>query len=383
MNQIEDMPIEETIATCVNRVRQNINQFGEAFPHIWVDEDKRYALGGNDHWMTAFWTGQLWLSYVWTEEMLFKNAAEARLNSFRERLYKEVKLTHDLGFLYTLSANAQWRLTQSEAAHHLALEAAEALTKRFNPNGKYIQAWGAIGQGVEAGRFIIDCMMNLPLLFWAGQSAGDSSFTDIALLHAETTQRYLIRSDYSTAHTFFINPETGEPEGEKTHQGYRDDSLWSRGQAWAIYGFALAANWTGRQDFLLTAKNLSDRFLTELTADYVPLWDFRLTQAAPQYPDTSAGAIASMGLWHLANLLKDDADFYRSEAEKLLTALIQTGFHQNGETSIQGLLDHSTQNANEANRNDCYTLFGDYFFLEALINLSGTSIDFWGTPDPV
>lgn len=373
--RLEDELLRQALTQSIDRIRKNIAIFGDRFPY--VGEGSVYILGDNDHWMTSFWTGQLWLAYAITEDGAFRREAEEHLSSFRHRLKEGVHINHDLGFLYTLSARAQWQLTENEDARKLALSAADRLAERFNPRGEYIQAWGAIGDPNEGGRTIVDTMMNIPLLFWASSETSESAYREIATRHAYTTARHIIRPDGSSYHTFYFDQATGEPIGPKTHQGYADDSLWARGQAWAIYGFSIAADWTGNNDFNKTAAQAAERFLEEITSDYVPLWDLRLPADAPQYRDSSAGAIAAAGLLKLAEISSDrtHAERYRAEAQKLIRSLTRVCF----DTSLQaqGLLRDATYNANRDYVEE-FTLFGDYFYLEALTALNGTEIDFWG-----
>jgi unsaturated chondroitin disaccharide hydrolase len=312
--------VKRALADALERIRQHHRAFGNRFPT--VGEGTRYQLTENDHWLAGFWTGLLWLAYVATGDEDLRDHAEALLPSFKERLEERVHITHDLGFLFTLSARAQWQATGDQESRKLALEAAQHLVERYRPAGKYIQAWGPIGDPDEGGRMIIDTMMNLPLLFWASAQTDDPQYRQAAFEHAETSTRYLLRPDGSTYHTFFLDRESGKPIGPRTHQGYADDSLWARGQAWAVYGFAVAAEWSGEQRFLEAAQRAAVRFMAELPPDGVPWWDLRLPEEAPHYRDSSAGAIASAGMLRLARLdgVGKRAEFRRS-AVALLNSL--------------------------------------------------------------
>ncbi len=367
---------QKTVEICLDRIRNNVMAFADQFP--FVGSGDKFILGPNGHWMTSFWTGELWLAYAMTGDDFFYDAASLHLESFHQRLINNVDINHDLGFLFTLSAVAQYKLTGDEKARSVALTAADRLIERFNPHGEYIQAWGPPGDPQEGGRFIVDCMMNLPLLYWATAQTGDPRYADIANRHAHTTRRYIIRPDGSTAHTFMMNPETGDPIGQKTRQGYADGSLWSRGQAWAINGFALAHVWSGDADFLAASRQTAVSFLAEIDPDYVPLWDFRLPENAPRIRDTSAAVIASVGLMRLANLLDgEESERYRAAAHRLLDAQIGAVFDPAAK-GIQGLLPKATYDAAEPDYVEQYTLFGDYFFLEALARQVGCDVDFWG-----
>jgi len=315
----------------------------------------------------------LWLAYHATQDTDLRSQAEVLLPSFAKRLEKRIDLSHDLGFLYTLSTRTAWLLTGSQEARDVGLWAAQELGKRFNPRGNYIQAWGEIGEEPEAGRMIIDCMMNLPLLYWASEETGDNTYREMAHRHATSTLRYLVRQDSSTYHTFFFNPQTGQPCGSKTSQGYADESLWARGQAWAIYGFALTAEWLDRVDFQVAAQNIADRFLIESPPDRTPLWDLRLSPDAPHYLDSSAGAIAACGLLRLAQLTGNNN--YSQQAETMIKTLIVECLET--KPNRQGLLKYGAQHVPEGVADD-YLIYGDYFFLEALLTLTGQAPDFWG-----
>jgi len=263
--------LDEVLQRALARVQANRDAFGDAFPTTGAPV---YQTAGNNHWMTGFWPGMLWLTYHATGDASLREKAESLYPSFVARLDNHVSLIHDLGFIYLLSCRAHWMLTGDEDARATALHAARELASRFNPRGGYIQAWGEIGQEPEAGRMIIDCMMNLNLLYWASEQTGDPGYQEMARRHARTSQTHLMRPDGSFYHTFFFDPHTGTPLYPKNHQGYADESAWARGQAWAIYGFALSAEWTGDESFLTTAQKVADFFLTASPPDRTPLWDF-------------------------------------------------------------------------------------------------------------
>lgn len=372
--------IENTLQQTADHIRANISRFGDdQYPHI--GNGMAYTLTANTHWMTSFWPGQLWLAYAKTGDTVFREAAERHLSSFEYRLVNRIDESHDLGFLYTLSARASWQLTDNQSARQLAIQAAERLITRFHPKGAYIQAWGKMNDPVEGGRAIVDCLMNLPLLFWATHETGDSKFADVGIAHAQTTLRYMVRPDDTTFHTFFFNQETGEPIAGKTAQGYQDDSLWSRGQAWAIYGFALAADWTGDSEMADVSRRLAERFWNELGDDLIPLWDFRVPPDGPQKRDSSAGAIAACGMFKLAELVDDPtlSATLNQRAERLIVRLAEACFETSPEA--QGLLRDSTYNYNSNSGVEQFMPFGDYYFLEGLMRLGGSGIDFWGKPE--
>lgn len=366
---------EATIAQIITRIRRNHDIYAGQFP-AYGTGTLDYLLTSNKDWLAAFWSGLLWLTAAHTGEQADIDRAKSLLPTFVTRLDEAIHVNHDLGFLYLLSSRAAWQLTADKDAHVLTLRAAEILLGRYRPVGEYIQAWGAMDNTHEAGRFIIDCMMNLPLLYWASRETGKSCFADVATAHARTSARYLMRDDGRSYHTYFINPDTGEPVGPKTHQGYANDSLWSRGQAWAIYGFTMAAEWTGDQALLETAKAAAARYQQEIVPGEIAPWDFALPDDAPAPPDSSADAIAAGGLLRLAAYTHDD--HYRQLAAERVQTLLNNGLDTRPEA--QGLLLHGTQHVPGNYGVDTYTIFGDYFFFEAILNLLNNGPDFWG-PD--
>ncbi|MGD9143937.1 MAG: glycoside hydrolase family 88 protein [Anaerolineae bacterium] len=363
--------LEDSLA----RIRRHHGAFGTQFPI--VGEGIRYQLSENNHWLAGFWTGLLWLAYAATGDEDLKAHAGSLLSTFRERLEKRVHITHDLGFLYSLSARAQWEMSGDEGARQLALQAAGELVQRYRPAGRYIQAWGEVGDPEEGGRTIIDTMMNLPLLFWASGQTGDPVYQRAAQDHAETSRKYLVRPDGASYHTFFFDQASGQPLGPRTHQGYADDSLWARGQAWAIFGFAVAADWCQDEELLDASRRAARRFMAELPPDGVPTWDLRLPGDAPRYRDSSAGAIAASGLLRLARLVagEEREQFHRS-ALTLLNALVANCFET--EPEGQGLLRDGTYHAHKGWGVEEYFICGDYFFQEVLLALEGGAPDFWG-----
>jgi len=375
---VKEAGFQIALAELLDRIRRHYRAFGDRFPV--VGEGRHYQFAGNDHWLAGFWTGLLWLAYAATGEEDLRAQAESLLGSFEERLDNQVHITHDLGFLFTLSARAQWQMTGEEKARQLALRAANELVQRYRPAGRYIQAWGAVGDPEEGGRAIIDTMMNLPLLFWASEQTGEARYREAALAHAETTRRTLLRPDGASYHTFFFDQASGEPLGPRTHQGYADDSLWARGQAWAIYGFAVAAEWSGAQRFADAARQAARRFVAELPPDGVPTWDLRLPAEAPRQRDSSAGAIAAGGMLRLARLEGGAAeDGFSRPATGLLERLVACCLETLPEG--QGLLRHGTYHLHKQRGVDAYFICGDYFFLEALLAVQEKTPDFWGPGD--
>jgi unsaturated chondroitin disaccharide hydrolase len=333
--------------------------------------------------VAGFWSGQLWLAYEQTRNPVFVDAARAQRPSFQDLLARSALHTHDLGFQYTCSAVADYRVTGDAEARRMGIAAAEALTKRYNPAGRFIQAWNP-GPGDtpeqaarKLGKIIIDCMENLALLYWATGETGDPRYAEIATAHADTSITYLIRPDSSTWHTFDFDPRTGAPLGGSTHQGFADESCWSRGHAWAIQGFTVTYGYTGDDRYRETARRLADYALAHLPDDGVPFWDYLLTGDAPRYRDSSAAAITAAGLLALADAVGAgaDADRYKQAALVSIRTLIQD-YTTEGFPDAEGLLLHGASHVS-AGRADNMLPYGDYFYLEAMLRALGRTRGYW------
>ena len=329
--------------------------------------------GANIGWTTSFWTGQLWLAYEWTGNPEYRRVAEVHLANFRERIDRQIDVDHhDLGFLYSLAAVAPWRLTGSAYARETALLAAQTLLRRrYIPKAGIFQAWGRMNDPEQMGRAIIDCLMNMPLLYWASQQTGDASFAAAAESHALKSAGSFIRADDTTFHTFYFDVLDGTPRYGKTAQGARDDSCWARGQAWAVYGFPLSYRYTKNPAFLDAAVRLADYFIAHLPADRVAYWDLIFNDGSGEERDSGSSAIAACGLLELAKWLPDQAKAaaYRAEAEAMTRSLYEHYSTKDNPASNAQIL-HGVYSKPGKNGVDEANLWGDYFYAEALMRLS-------------
>jgi unsaturated chondroitin disaccharide hydrolase len=275
--------------------------------------------------------------------------------------------THDLGFLYSLSCVAAWRLTGDEDARRAALAAADHLMTRFLEPAGIVQAWGDLSDPRQAGRTIIDSLMNMPLLTWASEQTGDERYADAVRRHTLQLRDHIVRPDDSTFHTFYWDVETGEPLRGATEQGAHDDSCWARGQAWGVYGFALNFRATGDERFLDASRRCAAYFLAHLPADDVPYWDLVYTDGSDAPRDSSAAAIAVSGLRELA-IAEDDPEAAAratEAADRILASLIEN--YTPADDVSDALLLHGVYNLPGDHGVDEGTLWGDYFYLEALM----------------
>lgn len=367
------------IETAVARVEANLSLFPPGRYPGPASFDLVYPTIGNTDWTSSFWTGQLWLAYELTGRDLFRDAALSHVSDFRNRLDERTATdTHDLGFLYTLSGVAAWRLTGDHRARAMALKAADLLMLRYHEKAGILQAWGDLNDPELRGRIIIDCAMNLPLLFWASEQTGNPHYREAAVTHLNRANRFLIRPDASSFHTYYFDTKTGEALRGATAQGYSDQSCWARGQAWGILGLPLNYGYCPDPAILETSRRLAHYFLNRLPDDFVCHWDLVFT-SGPEEKDTSASAIAACGLLELARCLPatdSHRPVYERAAVASLASLARSYTTENHPQS-NGLLVEAVYNKpkNEG-VNEC-NLWGDYFYLEGLMRVTRPWRPYW------
>ena len=344
-------------------------RIGASFPHaahsgFYLNEEPRW-------WTAGFYPGLLWLFHRDEATPLFKEIAQACEDKLDQPLNNVEHLDHDLGFMWTLTSITQYRLTGNDLSRRRALTAASHLLGRFNLRGNYIRAWNPWSVDEDnAGLAIIDCMMNLPLLYWATATTGDPRYRHIAMAHADMVLKHFIRPDGSVHHIVRFNPETGEVVEALGGQGYSSESAWARGTSWALYGLTLSYRYTGNEAYLHAAKRVAHFFLSALGPDGVPDWDFRLPESAPQGKDTSAGACAASGLLELAQVVPaNEAKLYKGQAQELLLNLVDKC--GNWDRNNEGLLLHGAGHVPQGGNTDNPLIYGDYYLVEALAKLRG------------
>ena len=333
----------------------------------------------NQEWTTSFWTGQLWLAWEWTGNAAYRALAGQHVRSFGERIAKRDHTNHhDLGFLYSLSCVAASKLTDNREAIYIAQQAAEVLMERYHDKCGIIQAWGELDNPEQQGRMIIDCNMNLPLLYQASATTGDPRYAQAAKSHIEQARRYIVREDGSTFHTYYMDVHTGESRFGNTHQGFSDDSCWSRGQAWGVYGFLLNYLYTGDEKLLELSQTLANYFINRLPEDLVCYWDLALTDPNSE-KDSSASAILACALLELVKQLPathPDRESYEALALRMIERMLD-GYlnleHKEGE----GLLKHSVYYfKGNVGVNECCA-WGDYFLMEAITRATSCWNSYW------
>ncbi|MEK4357751.1 glycoside hydrolase family 88 protein [Paenibacillus sp. FSL M7-1455] len=369
---------EEALSFILGQIDRNLETFIGTFPSE-ASTGNVYRQVGNTEWTPAFWTGMLWLAYETTGNEKYRQAAEKQLSSYKQRIEeRRYTNTHDLGFLYTLSCVSAYKLTGNEEAKQIALDAAELLYIRYLDQAGIIQAWGNLDDPRQRGRMIIDCLMNLPLLYWASEESGDRKFYDAAHSHVRMSAKYLIREDASSYHTYYMDAETGDPKYGKTAQGYSDDSCWSRGQAWGIYGFPLSYRYTGETELLDLTTKIANYFLNRLPEDFVCYWDLIFTEG-PEERDSSAAAIAVCGLLEAAAHLPLTEPLkrkYENAALKILESLIEN-YMTTDVPESNGILLHAVYSKPGNNGVDECCIWGDYYMHEALVRVTRDWKPYW------
>ena len=323
-------------------------------------------------WTNGFWPGMMWLMYAGTGEELYKETAMKGEILLDKALQNYEGLHHDVGFMWHITSGAHYRLCADKEAKVRVLYAANILAGRYNMNGKFIRAWN--GDQTQ-GWAIIDSMMNIPLLYWASRESNDPRFSFIAESHADTTMKNHVRADGSVKHIVVYDPINGDVLEEKGGQGYKEGSSWSRGQAWALYGFVLSYIHTQKQEYLDTAKKIAHYFISNISEDYLPRCDFR----APEEPviyDSTAGAIAACGLIELARVTEEyEQKSYLMPAMRILQAMEK--HFCNWDEEEDSILQMGTERYNSQEGRHIPIIYGDYFFVEALYKLKGNTELFW------
>lgn len=371
--EISSKEIDYALSFAAKQIIYYLPDFTEKFQNAYSINGFYNAIDNTD-WTNGFWTGEIWLAYEYTKDERLKRAAEIQIDSYLERINKKIAVDHhDMGFLYSPSCVAGYKLIGSQKGKEAALKAADQLISRYHPVGEFIQAWGSMNES-ENYRLIIDCLLNLPLLYWATEETGDKKYHEIAEKHIHTAIKNVIREDYSTWHTFFFDMETGKPDHGATCQGYRDGSAWARGQAWGVYGSALAYKYTKKEEYIEIFKRVTEYYLKHLPMDMVPYWDLEFMDGE-EPRDSSSASIVVCGMLEMAKYLeKQDADYYISLAKKIMKSLVDNYAVKDSKLS-NGLVLHSTYSkhspyntCNHYGVDECNS-WGDYFYMEALTRL--------------
>jgi unsaturated chondroitin disaccharide hydrolase len=311
------------------------------------------------NWCEGFLGGQIWLIHEYTGDQWWREQAEHYSRLIEHR--KTDRNVHDLGFLFWSTWKRWYDLTGDEAINDVVIEAGSTLALRYQEKGDYLRSF------VAPESLFIDIMMNVGIIYYAGQQKGDAELVRRANEHCLTTRRYLVRGDGSTSHEGIFDLETGMFLRQTTHQGWRDDSSWARGLAWALYGFGTAYRFTRDPRFLQTAQMCAAYYI-ENTADH-GVCPNDWMEPNPKYPyESSAAAITASGLMQLAELTPDPLRqrYFAEFAIQIIDTLTEPEFLAINDAGWEGILKHGSYHQEKGLGVDESVMWGEYFFLEAV-----------------
>lgn len=376
--------IDEAIEKIREKMSWSANKNQDKIPYT-TDENgnyddrsgnEGYESGADDlsWWTNGFWSGLMWLMYQDTRDEKYREFADKSERKLAETLRSYYGLHHDVGFMFVPSAVINYQLTGNLNSRRTALHAANLLAGRFNPAGNYIRAWNDWGEESKSGWAIIDCMMNLSLLYWASEESQDPRFKNIAQRHADTAAKYFVRADGSVNHIVEFNPETGEFVRSYGGQGYGEGSSWTRGQGWAIYGFMLSYLHTRKKEYLDTAKKVAKYCIENIGEDGIIPVDFRQPEE-PAYEDSCGACIIACGLLELAEAVSGkEREIYEQTALKILRTIYEK------RADFTHDCDAIVQNCSSAyhDTNHHITMcYADYYFVEAIQKIKKIGIRIW------
>lgn len=343
--------------------RETRNQGPLVSPRSIADDGSLHMVPSRD-WTSGFFPGSLWYMYEYFGTAEWKTVAEKFTAPIE---YEKTNAgTHDMGFKVYCSFGNGYRLTQNAHYKDVMLESARTLITRYNPAIGVIRSWD---HNRDKWMFpvIIDNMMNLELLFWASKESGDKTFYDIAVKHAQTTMKNHFREDYSTYHVIDYHPETGEVLNRHTHQGYAHETTWSRGEAWAIYGYTMTYRETKMEEFLTQAENVAHFIFAHpnLPEDLVPYWDYNAPGIPNEPRDASAAAITASALYEMSTYNTPKSTQYKAWADKIVESLSSDAYRAKVGENRGFLLMHSSGSGTF--EVDKPLVYADYYFLEALL----------------
>ena len=354
----------------------------DRFPKTYYNKDDRFQSAASSDWCSGFYPGTLAYLYEQTRDTTLRNEMERILAVLEKE--KNNKSTHDLGFMMYCSFGNANRVAPKAAYQEILLQSARSLATRYNPVVGCIKSWDRVkswdGKTVWTYPVIIDNMINLELLFYASRVTGDSTYRNMAISHATHTMKNHLRPDHSSYHVVNYDPNTGAVLSRETHQGFSDNSTWSRGQAWGVYGFTMVYRETGDKRFLETAIHMADYFLDHLPADMVPAWDFNVGQPGyvPQWKydparfdhvpkDASAAAVVASALIELSGYVPlEKGRTYFQSAEKIIQSLSSETYLAKPGENGNFLLMHSTGGVPSYSEIDVPLTYADYYFVEAM-----------------
>lgn len=366
--------IDEAWNKSIEKLSRTSDRIKDVIPYVSIDGKYNDQTKDPGWWTNGFWSGILWYMYQETGDKKYAEYSEGCEKRLDTVLHNYDRIDHDAGFMWMTSAVANYRLTGNDQSRRRGMLAASLLASRFNIRGKFIKAWNStkrLGPDQDInGLAIIDCMMNLPILYWASEMTKDPRFKYVAMDHADTVINDFVRPDGSLRHIVLFDAANGGRVDNIGGQGYDKESSWSRGTAWALYGFALSCWFTREQRYLDTAKRVANYFIASLPEDNVPFSDFKAPAESNIYKDTSAGACAASGLMLLSTLVSEyEKDVYEKAAHRIIKALYVN--HGAWDEDEEALIKNGCVAYGHPTQSDIPLIYGDYFFIEALAQMKG------------
>ncbi|OAQ42399.1 glucuronyl hydrolase [Pedobacter psychrophilus] len=318
----------------------------------------------SDWWCSGFFGGSLWYLFEYTKDTKWRNEADKWTMAVEKE--KNNTSTHDLGFMLYCTFGNAYRLTHDTSYKAVMLTGASSLASRFNPDYGVIRSWDE-WKGYDYP-VIIDNMMNLEFLLWAAKASSSKKFYDISISHADKTIKNHFRKDYSSYHVVCYG-EDGKVLKQGTHQGYADDSAWSRGQGWGLYGYTVMYRETKKKKYLKQAEHIAQYILNHpnLPEDKIPYWDFNDPAIPNTERDASAGAVISSALFELSQYTKEHKEQYFNAATTMLSSLTTPKYKAEIGTNGNFLLKHSVGSKPHQSEVDVPLVYADYYYLEALL----------------
>ena len=376
--------INQIIATAELQYRNLLDSANIKMKYPRSSKEGNLTYVGIEDWTGGFWPGALWYMFEYTNKPYWKEAAIKWTETLENNQFNTKH--HDIGFMMYNSYGQGYRLTHNEKYKDILIQSAKSLCTRYNEKVGAIKSWSdkpsLDGKDTMHYPVIIDNMMNLELLFFASKITGDTIYKHIAIKHAEKTMQNHLRPDFSSYHVVDYDTITGKVLHQETNQGYAHNSTWTRGQAWGIYGFTMTYRETGDKRFLNTAIKMADYFINHknLPADKIPNWDFNVHEAGFTAPvnsqanklsfipkDASAAAILASALLELSNYAGVKGAHYKNTAHQILKSLSSNAYLAKPGSNNGFLLMHCTGNAPRNSEVDKPIMYGDYYYLEALV----------------
>ena len=353
--------IHQALDFAGQQLRRLVDAQPDFFPMYTMNGKWKHEGEAWTNWCEGFLGGQLWLMFSYTGDTWWRDKAIHYSRLIEER--KTDDSVHDLGFLFWSTWKRWHEVAPESFIHDTLVEAGRTAGSRFLVHGQYLPSF------VAAESTFIDIMMNIGIIFYAARASDDAALWDKAAQHCLTTRRLLVRGDGSCAHEGIFDTESGEFLRQTTHQGWRGDSSWARGLAWALYGFGTAYRFTGDRRFLGTAEACAAYYIENTAAHGVPPNDWSEPNPTHEF-ESSAAAIAASAFFQLADLTPDSvrAHLYQDYAFTILNTLLGPGFLASDTPAWEGILKRGMYHERKGLGVNESVMWGEYFFLEALLD---------------